>query len=886
MKYCIYVLSILLVLGCSTKKNTWTTRAYHNVNSEFNVKFNASESFKAGVKKAEAFPSPDYNELQPVFAFEYQGLPSQLSSEMERTIDKCNKLVSKRSITAKPKKKTGALSQKEREFYNQREFNSVVNKAYLLSGKAALYLQKYDQAINVFEFMLTEYPKAVSIPEAKIWLAVALTNTTETDRVLKLLREAGESDKLSKAKRANIHAAYANYYIKRQDFGQAINELNLAVKDEPKKANKIRYYFILANLCERAGRANESAEYLRKVISATTNYEQEFSARLLLAGSADIANAQEMRTSLHKMLKDPKNEDYADRIYFALAKVEKAVGNDTGAIRYLHLTIENEAGNYRQTGLAYEMLGNYYYEREQYPQAYENLSQAANILGTDYSRYGQIAARAASLKNLALNWQIVHREDSLQRIAKMPPAERDKFINEIITQIIEKERQEQLQQQERFMAASRIEQERYRQTTGTNNKWYFYNVNSVNAGQANFIQRWGKRRLEDNWRRKDKSQVTAFSSMTEESSEEDTQTQAPLSNKSREYYLRDLPLTSEQMTASNNKLRPALFNLGEAYMNDVKLPNEAITTFERLVAQFPTNNEFLVPAYYYLHTLYANGGNQAGADKYKQLLVHQYPQSPVTQQLINPNFLFEQRAMEKQVDEIYAEALKAYYDGRYSEAMAITARINAQYPQNLIQPQMALLNAFCIAKTGSIGAYKQALTDVTAQYPSTEVATTARELIAKLEENVLKFDTPTAPVTTIVETTTPATAAASSYTFEDGNHYFLLLFGNNENSSELIFTFESYNAEHFLEEDYQVSITHIGTNYSVLLVKTFKNRQTAMNYFNKLYKDNALEHYSPTSYRLLLITPKNFDLLVLHKEVIEYIEFFNTQYLRHGTIGN
>jgi len=157
MKYCIYIFSLLVVVGCSTKNNTWTTRAYHNVNSEFNVKFNGYESFKAGVKKVEAFPAPDYNEMQPVFAFAYEGAASQISSEMERTIDKCNKLVAKHSITAKPKKKSGVLTQKEREFYNQREFNSVVPKAYLLSGKASLYLQKYDQAIITFDFMLTEY---------------------------------------------------------------------------------------------------------------------------------------------------------------------------------------------------------------------------------------------------------------------------------------------------------------------------------------------------------------------------------------------------------------------------------------------------------------------------------------------------------------------------------------------------------------------------------------------------------------------------------------------------------------------------------------------------------------------------------------------------------
>ena len=878
MKYCIYTLLILFLLGCSTKKNTWSTRAYHNVNSEFNVKFNAGESFKAGIKKVEAFPSPDYNELQPVFAFAYEGVASQISSEMERVIDKCHKLVSKHSITVKPKKKGGVLSQKEREFYNQREFNSVVDDASLLSGKANLYLQKYDQAVNTFDFMLTEYPKASAIPEAKIWLAIALTFETESDRVLKLLQESAANEKLSKASKANIHAAYANYYIKQQNFDQAINELNLAITYKPKKADRIRYYFILANLSERLGRADEATQYLHKVISATSNYEQELSAHLLLSGSANSTNAQEMRTNLHKMLKDPKNIDYADRIYFALAKVEKAVGNDTGAVRYLELSVQAEGANPRQSGLAYEMLGNYYYEQERYPQAYDNLSQAASILGPNYSRYEQIASKAASLKNLATNWQIVHREDSLQRIAGMSPTERDKFINNIIAQISEKERQETIAQQERMAAVYRLDQERYRSSTTINsNKWYFYNINSVNAGQVAFATRWGKRRLEDNWRRKDKTQMSVLS-MPEENIQDSIPQQAPLSNKSREYYLKDLPLTPEKMTVSNNKLRPAMFNLGEAYMNDVNLPKEAINTFEQLIARFPVNNEFLVPAYYYLNSLYTKSGNLSKADQYKQLLVQQYPQSPITQQLVNPNYLTEQRAMQQEVDNMYAEALKAYHENRYSEATALTARINALYPQNLIQPQMALLNAFCIAKTGSIGTYKQALTDILAQHPSSEVAAKAKELLATLEANALKYDTPTTPV--IIDTTavTPVAVAQSSYTLNEGKHYFALLFSNEENINELIFTIESYNIAQFPEEDYEVSITDIGNNYSMLLVKEFRSRKAATDYSSKVHKDRALEQFGAPNFKALLITPENFDLLRLNKNLVDYLEFFNTRY--------
>ena len=40
---------------------------------------------------------------------------------------------------------------------------------------------------------------------------------------------------------------------------------------------------------------------------------------------------------------------------------------------------------------------------------------------------------------------------------------------------------------------------------GTAGDWYFYNVNLMKTGQSEFQKKWGRRKLEDNWRRMNKS---------------------------------------------------------------------------------------------------------------------------------------------------------------------------------------------------------------------------------------------------------------------------------------------------------------------------------------------------------------------------------------------
>ncbi|MDR2802503.1 MAG: tetratricopeptide repeat protein [Prevotellaceae bacterium] len=187
---------LLCAAGCSTKKNTWSSRAYHNVTSEFNVKFNGNESFKEGVRKADKYMPEEYEQIPPVFAYAYKEIPGMVSGEMDRAIEKCEKLILKHSITAKPAKKPdNSASRKERDFYNRKEFNSVVDDACLLSGKAHLYLHEYDKAVLIFDHLLTEYPKSSAAPEARMRLAAALIHTGNLERSLALLDAAGKEKK-------------------------------------------------------------------------------------------------------------------------------------------------------------------------------------------------------------------------------------------------------------------------------------------------------------------------------------------------------------------------------------------------------------------------------------------------------------------------------------------------------------------------------------------------------------------------------------------------------------------------------------------------------------------------------------------------------------------
>ena len=881
-RFSFFVFAALILLcfaACSTKKNTWTSRAYHNVNAEFNVKFNAKEAFKTGVKKADAYLPQEYDQLPPVFSYVYKEIPGKVSSEMDRVIEKSEKLVMKHSITAKPKKASRQMDKKERDFYNQREFCKVIDDAYLLSGKANLYLQEYDKAIAVFDHILMEYPKSSSVQETKIQLAGALIRVNDLDKAQRLLQESSKEKKISKKLNTLLDATYADYYIQKKDFATAATHLEKALENESKKANKIRYYFILAEMYGSEGKNSQAIDYLNKAIRLNPPYSAVFAAQMRKAALYDPATqSANLRKDLLTMLNDDKNEEYVDQIYFALAQVEKASGKDSLAIDYLEKSIKAESSNDNQKAKAHLLLGDYDYARKRFAESYNNYKSALDLLDSDDLQYDTLSKKADGLQRLAENYTIVKTEDSLQRIAKMPAAERDAWINAMIAKVMEQEKQDQedLKQQQYY----RYQQERDRygtNTTAQGSSWYFYNTASINSGLSGFTMRWGKRKLEDDWRRRNKREVQTYSAQSD-AKDGSSSADKPMSPTSREYYTKDLPLTEKAMEASNIRLSDALFKLGEAYKDDVHEPRNAIGSFRRLDVQFPQDGN-RASTYFYLYQLYEQTHRPDSSIYYKERLIANYPKGPLTQQLTNPNYFAEQQAIKTAMEAEYEKIFNAYSARRYSEASTLAQQMMQTYPNSLLQPQLEYIRALCTGANGDVASYKAALTTLVKQYPTSEVAQIATDIIKELEKNELAYTPTTSGSTPSTTPDIPATYE-QSYKFVEGTQYVGFLCEKEKNTNELLFVLESYNADAYLDKNLEILTRDIGTNYTLIYISEFESILDAQNYYNAMQQANTFAKYSTEEFRRIIISQDNLTLLEQSRDIAAYLRFFTTNYLK------
>ncbi|MDR0660315.1 MAG: tetratricopeptide repeat protein [Prevotellaceae bacterium] len=903
------LLLLILLGGCSTKKNTWTSRQYHNLTARFNVNFNANQSFKEASKKAEAIYPRSFDEILPVFAFAYPEAPNVTMSDLDQTVTKSEKLIAKHSITVKPKRKA-APSEAYRKFYNRKEFNNMVDDAYLLIGKSQMYSQKYNEAKATFENIITNYQDQNTVTEARVWLAVLAAQTESpqeaADQLERLEKRLEKDDEIiySKKLRLTLNSVWADIYIKQGRYNEAIHQLEDAIGKARMRETKVRYRFILAQLYERIGNKTMARAYYEKITKMNIPYDVQFSALMNIANTMDLqTEGKELEARYKKMLANENNTEYFDQIYYALGNLAKTQGDTTNAIGYYKKSVGASMGNDIQKGLSSLALGSHYYSVEDYYPAYTGYRDAAELL-TSHPRQRYADSMANILNVVGRNLAVVNREDSLRRIAKMNPTERQAYAD---AQAKEALQRQQAEQQSYQYSSGHGYQYNTQQMPGmkaqsapTANRWYFYNTITVNQGSNDFKARWGRRKLEDSWRRKNK----AVSAISDEEIEDELLADGELPEggtpkkdipvTSAEYYLQNVPLTKEAMEASNTRLERALYNLAAAYYNDIRNNEKALGAYLRLLREFP-QNENLPAIYHSIYQLLLTEGRYAEAEEYKAKLVSEFPENRMALVAQNPNYLQELIVLEEEAEQKYAEALALYRNGSYSQALSIANSSLQSYKGLTVEPNFALLKVLSTSYNDNVEAYKEDLRGITKTYPNTSASAAARSILSVLEGGSTTSPTtaselPTPPTTTegekVEDIPVPPTVQEEitpdqDYRYvENAEHLVLVVVSKDLAVNQLAFSIALFNADRYLNQNYQLrEEPDIDSNSKAVVISAFNNKTEAMGYYNAITSNPKTLEVEGQDIRCLVISKDNLERLKLKKSLDGYILFFRQYYL-------
>lgn len=881
--FCLVVL--LLAAGCTTQKNTAVTRFYHRLTSHYNIYFNARESVKAGLVKIDKAVVEDYTNLLPIFP-EANQLAAQVSvSEMEYAVQKCRKLIDQHSITKSPRR-TSNTSERYKAFASRGEYNAWIDDTYLLMGEANYYQRDFHRAQENFGYIIRNFNDQPTRNPAYLWLAKCYLETGEYDKAQEITKQLERDGSLPPEIRKDLSLVKADYLIRIADRKEAMVQLKQALQLKMKNRQRGRYNFILGQLSLLEGQNQEAAAAFERVVRLKPSYRMAFEAKislLELTGGTPEENAP----LFAKMIRNANNRLFLDRIYYAKGSVELKAGLRQEAIRDFRTSVVNSLDNKGQRALSSLTVARLFFEDGNYRLSSCYYDSAAAVIDQSYPGYADIVSKAGGLNSLVRNLDVITREDSLQKVARMPEKERQTYIDQLIAKVGEEESRKQREQQNAAGDQNYFRNQQYRSTFDNNDNaglWYFYNPVTSGIGKTEFQRIWGKRALEDNWRRKNKIAFNPVESDQAAIAPETTGKEPlkPKENnpKTAAYYLQDLPLTDSLLQASNERIKSSLFAAGRIYAGTLKDEPRAIALFEELNRRYP-GSIYELPTWIEFYKL------KHKADFYRSQITGKYPESNYAKFLLNPGFFQETEARKQLQERKYSEAVIAYRKGDYAAAGQLAGEVSQLQPDSLLLPKVKFIELIAKGKASSPADFTQMLDQYLTAYPASParpVAQKIRELIgqntlADLEKLISRADSAVAGQKQGIQ---PGDLWGGKFTTdEELFHYFILSFPRNArvDVNRLIFDIANFNIDYYTSFDFDIEEVKLNDATSLVVVRSLPNKEEGLGYFGNIIKQKGVfNSLKGVDFHYFISSSTNYRKIIADQELIDYLQFFVQQY--------
>ncbi len=882
------IICALILSACGTKKNTPLSRNWQAFTTRYNVYFNGSEHYKEQLKAMEDGYEDDYTRMllvHPAEARNDNKLP-QPSGDFKRTIEKMQKAIQLHSITKKPRKRTS--SPKEKAFRAREEFNPFLHNAWLMMGRAQYLDGDFLGAASTFLYIskhFTWLPNVVT--EARLWQArcyCALDWAYEAENVLHLVKE---KDLTNKSLRNLYNITNADYLIRDNRYEQAAPFL-LAAAKAAHGSQKPRLWFMLGQLYEQIGNKTLAYEAFRKAGSgSSTQYRTKFNARIKQSEVFSGQNIRKEVNSLKNMARFERNKEYLDQIYYAIGNLYMSRGDTAEAKKNYIVAVEKSTRNGIDKALVQLALGNIYFSEHDYVKAQPCYSEALPLLPDNYPGYKTLKMRSDVLDELAVYAGNVHLQDSLLTLSKMTPEEQKEVCRKIVDDLIKREKEaEEAAKKEAYLAEQQgktgpIDKNAPSNpalSMNTDKSWYFYNTMTRNAGKTEFQRRWGARKLEDDWRRRNKAtfslddepeaddMIAGNDSIS--SDEKDKTGNAADANDPHnvEFYLRQIPSTPQEILTANDVIQEGLYNMGVILKDKLEDFPAARDEFSRLLSRYP-DNIYRLDIYYNMYLMAVRDNNEQLAETWRQKILADFPESGYGMAMRDPNYFNNLRHMHEVQESLYEKAYAAYLDNDNNTVHSITADMEKDYPLSPVLPKFVFIDALSYLTEGDNSQFKDRLTELLQKWPDTDMTDMASGILKGLRQGRVPhagLSNPGAMLWSVRLSDNDSTAMADSIGAgfkrdPDSPQYLVLAFPRDSvNANRLLYDVARFNFSSFVVKDFDLEPMGF-SNIGLLIVKGFANLKELEHYRSVMEKS---EIDLPPEVRPIMISKENFEILL------------------------
>ncbi len=854
---------IIMLTGCSAEKNNVISRTYHNTTARFNPYFIANEHLKAVEASLLAQHDDNYNKVLKVYPDFDTTTISPMKPQLEDAIKKSSKAI------------------------DWHKNSKMVEPSYILLGRSLYYLGEYEKSVTAFKIanknILEEKDKAPDVRhEALIHLIRTYVDYKEFNNAI-AVADFLKKESLNKKNKKLLYLNKAYLFQKKDERDSLVNNLIKAAPLMKKSEGRAKMYFIIGQVYQSLGFDALAYSNYTNCIKSNPDYELFFYASLNRAQVSELSNSTDLKKTrkfYRKLLKDAKNEEFKDKIYYDMAEFEVKQDNIEEAIEHYKSSVEASVNNNRQKAYSFWKLGQINYDRfKNFGLAKLYYDSTVQFMPKDEDVYATILQRQEVLDEFVTQLTTIHDQDSLLRLANMDSVGLSSYLDEVIAKEEEEIARKQKEEEKRKAKAARrfgedfgkknnaFTRQNADQESGT---WYFYNVSAKSIGQAEFNRRWGSRPLEDNWRRANKEKVLVSdqapdiaSTDSEEGSENEPVDQEAARQAKKTALYATLPFSDQAKTTAYKLIEDAYYKVGNIYNFNLVEKENALQTFDTLLVRFPTT-EYEPEVLYQMYLIYKDKKDPK-EEEFKNRILEKFPNSIYAKIIKNPNYQEESKIASEKLKKVYKEAYKFYELGDYQTATNLINQGKRDFGVNDFSDNIHLLEILIIGKTLDVSNFQYALTSFSDKFPESELndyvktlLDASRDLISEASaKNEVKF----------IE-------------YFDQEHSFVLVYNfETEGESELPGRIEKFIEDNFKDKGLNIGQLILTGSKSLIVVNQFKSKQEALTFFNLFTgQKNPLKGLNTLNFSNFVITKDNFEIFYQSKDVENYKLFFEEHY--------
>ncbi|MCR4827855.1 MAG: tetratricopeptide repeat protein [Bacteroidales bacterium] len=902
-------IAVAFLVGCSTQKAKWTNVTYHNTTCHYNVWWNGNESLKDGKKKLKTAAADDYTQILPVYNLGTKEQAMAVYPQMDKAVEKGVKGIKKHSI-----------------YVHGQEHVKYVKNCYLLTAYATFYKQDLAATENTCRLIINQFGGTYESDEARILLARCATQRkqyTEAEGLLdQLVNEQGKNN-FSPKLADELYLAMVEALLPQEKYKKTVQYIRLALDETSSRQTKARLYFIMAQIYQKLDKRPTATKYYQKVLSCHPDYVMEFNARINIASCSDMnsTNISEVEKSLDKMLKDKKNEEFADQIYYAKGEMYLGVRDIKKACDNYKLSVAAATNNPAQKAKSALRMADVLYEQyENYDLAQSYYDTAMHIIKAGYPHFDEIRSRYNTLTALVENTRVVERNDSLLAMADMNPSEREAKIRK---QIDELKRQEKEAEENRLI--EELKKDAQAQQNTLQGDWYFYNHNTVNKGKQTFRQRWGNRLLDDYWFLSKRNSFAMGgmipglegSDLDDEASEESDSTDSKTAVKKPNddpndphcmaYYLKDLPTTQGQRDTMHMEIAKCLLNAGYIYYDGIENTERALECYLRLARDYPDNDE-IVQAFYQLWRIYNKQGNTPGANYYKDMILMGFPDCDYANMIRDDEYYLEIIKRSEVAQSEYATVYNLFRKKKYSDVIKHVDVAHERYSEEPLMGKFTYWKGMALSQMHDSAEAVKVFKGIVEHYPDTmQLVALAKEQLNYIKtgnfssENITSEDEERAKHryaentndvvdkrnnnnsknTNSEENPLPPESMMFRYR-ENMQHYVLVLINDKKIvATQLQYAIGDFNTTNYSNSGYRASPLLFTDTIQMLTIHRFTNAEAAENYKTHLLLEGGpLSRYNPKDYMVFTISTQNYNTFYSQKNIEAYRLFYERYYMK------